>query len=213
MATAPEAALYIPRLRSLPAVQASLGEAFHEHCRTPASGPRMPDDEPHRGLARECAKRWARAADRAPREPRKAGRAKTASRSTASTSGAPATSTSTRTATSPFGRRAPEGPGVSLPELVRDLEQRGLRSPLLIRFSDVLASTGPRPRRRLRVPPSASTATRVAYRAVYPIKVNQQRHVVEEIVDHGSPFGVGLEAGSKPELLVALAVLDQPRGA
>jgi arginine decarboxylase len=48
------------------------------------------------------------------------------------------------------------------------------------------------------------------YRGVYPIKVNQQRHVVEEIVQYGAPLGVGLEAGSKPELLVALALLDTP---
>ena len=48
------------------------------------------------------------------------------------------------------------------------------------------------------------------WRGVYPIKVNQQRHVVEEIVELGAPYGIGLEAGSKPELLVALAVLDTP---
>ena len=48
------------------------------------------------------------------------------------------------------------------------------------------------------------------YRPVYPIKVNQQRHVVEEIVQFGSSLGVGLEAGSRPELLIALALLEQP---
>src|SRR5262249_45326487 len=48
------------------------------------------------------------------------------------------------------------------------------------------------------------------YRGVYPIKVNQQRHVVEEIVEYGAAQGVGLEAGSKPELLIALAILDTP---
>jgi arginine decarboxylase len=45
-----------------------------------------------------------------------------------------------------------------------------------------------------------------------PIKVNQTRHVVEELITYGRPYGLGLEAGSKPELLVALALLDQPDG-
>ena len=49
-----------------------------------------------------------------------------------------------------------------------------------------------------------------SYRGVYPIKVNQQRHVVEELVEYGRPFNLGIEAGSKPELLVALAVQDNP---
>ena len=48
------------------------------------------------------------------------------------------------------------------------------------------------------------------FRGVYPIKVNQQRHVVEEIVQYGAAESVGLEAGSKPELLIALALLDTP---
>ena len=48
------------------------------------------------------------------------------------------------------------------------------------------------------------------FRGVYPIKVNQQRHVVEEIVQYGAAQHVGLEAGSKPELLIALALLDTP---
>jgi arginine decarboxylase len=48
------------------------------------------------------------------------------------------------------------------------------------------------------------------YRGVYPIKVNQQRHVVEELIEYGRPFNLGLEAGSKPELLVALALQDNP---
>ncbi|MEM7410798.1 MAG: biosynthetic arginine decarboxylase [Myxococcota bacterium] len=106
----------------------------------------------------------------------------------------------------------PEGPGgasIDLLDLVRDLEQRGLRAPLLVRFSDILAS-------RVR---GLSGAFRHAmteygyrgqYRGVYPIKVNQQRHVVEEIIQYGDGGPVGLEAGSKPELLVALALLDDP---
>src|SRR5207244_6240268 len=48
------------------------------------------------------------------------------------------------------------------------------------------------------------------YRGVYPIKVNQQHQVVEELVRFGRPYGLGLEAGSKPELLAGLALLDSP---
>jgi arginine decarboxylase len=98
---------------------------------------------------------------------------------------------------------------IDLLELTRNLERRGLRTPLLVRFSDILAE-------RVRgLGQAFSNAIREygyrgSYRGVYPIKVNQQRHVVEEIVQHGAELGVGLEAGSKPELLVALAVLDTP---
>jgi len=98
---------------------------------------------------------------------------------------------------------------VDLLALVEDLQRRGMRTPLLVRFSDALAS---------RVQGLAKAFQQSiddygyggTFRAVYPIKVNQQRHVVEEIVQHGAMFRVGLEAGSKPELLVALALLDTP---
>jgi arginine decarboxylase len=106
----------------------------------------------------------------------------------------------------------PQGPGnggIDLLELVRDLEQRGMRAPLLIRFSDILAA-------RVRgISHAFGNAIREygyrgQFRGVYPIKVNQQRHVVEEIVEYGAEGKVGLEAGSKPELLIALALLDTP---
>lgn len=106
----------------------------------------------------------------------------------------------------------PQGDGgaaVDLLELVEDLQRRGLRTPMLIRFSDILAA---------RVRGLCAAFERAMheygyqgqYRGVYPIKVNQQRHVVEEIVQYGAPMKVGLEAGSKPELLIALAILDTP---
>jgi arginine decarboxylase len=105
--------------------------------------------------------------------------------------------------------RGEDGPRIDCLELVQDLHQRGLRTPLLIRFSDILAS---------RVRGLCGAFARAieeygyhgAHRGVYPIKVNQQRHVVEEIVEYGAEMRVGLEAGSKPELLIALAVLDTP---
>jgi arginine decarboxylase len=102
-----------------------------------------------------------------------------------------------------------EGPAIDLRALVEDLRGRGHATPLLIRFSDLLAS---------RVRELAGCFERAiaeydytgAYRGVYPIKVNQQRQVVEELVGFGRPHHLGLEAGSKPELLVALAILDGP---
>ncbi len=102
-----------------------------------------------------------------------------------------------------------DGPAIDLPELVEHLQRRGLRTPLLIRFSDILAS---RVRGLARAFEAAAREYGYSgsYRGVYPIKVNQQRHVVEEIVEHGAEYGVGLEAGSRPELLIALAVLDTP---
>jgi len=101
------------------------------------------------------------------------------------------------------------GGGIDLLELVGDLERRGLRPPLLVRFSDILRS-------RVKGLCGAFESAiheygyRGRYRGVYPIKVNQQRQVVEEIIEDGAPHGVGLEAGSKPELLVALALLETP---
>jgi arginine decarboxylase len=106
----------------------------------------------------------------------------------------------------------PAGPTstrIDLRELVDDLRSRGLNLPLLIRFSDIL---------RTRVEQLCGSFQQAiaendykgAYRGVYPIKVNQQRHVVEELIEYGRPFNLGLEAGSKPELLVALALQDNP---
>lgn len=96
---------------------------------------------------------------------------------------------------------------IDLPKLVGELERRGLRRPMLIRFSDILAT---------RIEALATCFLEAIaeheyegqWRGVYPIKVNQQARVVEEIIEFGAPFGVGLEAGSKPELLIALALLD-----
>jgi arginine decarboxylase len=103
--------------------------------------------------------------------------------------------------------RGDQGPKVDLPRLVEDMRQRGLRTPLLLRFSDVLASRVDRIAEAFQ---TASTAYEYQgrFRGVYPIKVNQQRHLVEEIVSYGARWGIGLEAGSKPELLIALALLD-----
>jgi arginine decarboxylase len=94
---------------------------------------------------------------------------------------------------------------IDLKELVDRLQLRGIGLPILVRFSDIL-------RHRLG---DIHDAFRNAitqhqysgrYVCVYPIKVNQQRQVVEEILDFGRPYQFGLEAGSKPELLAVAAV-------
>ena len=93
--------------------------------------------------------------------------------------------------------------------LVEELKTRGMRTPMLVRFSDILAG------RVAEVGGAFDEAIAHygytgRYRGVYPIKVNQQRHVVEELIQHGKDLGMGLEVGSKPELLIALALLDTP---
>ena len=96
---------------------------------------------------------------------------------------------------------------IDLKKLVDELQQRDLRVPLLLRFTDILKD------RVHQVHDAFANAIRDnefkgAYRCVYPIKVNQQRHVVEEILDFGKPYGFGLEAGSKPELLAIMALVE-----
>jgi len=104
----------------------------------------------------------------------------------------------------------PAGEGkdsIDLKELVDELAQRGIPLPLLIRFSDILKSRiellNECFRRAI-----AEYGYKGAYRGVYPIKVNQHRYVVEEIVAYGKPYNYGLEAGSKPELLAVMAMLE-----
>ncbi len=105
--------------------------------------------------------------------------------------------------------RLREGDGIDLLELVQDLQRRELRTPLLIRFSDILASRVEGLSRSF-ARAMEEYGYRGRFRGVYPIKVNQQRHLVEEVVQLGESQRVGLEAGSKPELLVALALLETP---
>lgn len=105
----------------------------------------------------------------------------------------------------------PNGASIDIKKVVDDLIRRGLSMPMLLRFSDILKS-------RVEELCGAFNAKieeykyQGRYQAVMPIKVNQTRHVVEELIQYGRPHGLGLEAGSKPELLVALALLDQPDG-
>ncbi len=100
------------------------------------------------------------------------------------------------------------GVAVDLTDVIEEAKGRGLKFPLLIRFQDIL---------RHRVE-SINLAFRNSiaeygyqgkYRGVFPIKVNQLREVVEEILDAGKPFDFGLEVGSKPELFAGLALQNQ----
>src|SRR3954470_8282257 len=103
------------------------------------------------------------------------------------------------------------GASVDLTDVIEEAKGRGLKFPLLIRFQDIL---------RHRVE-SINEAFRSSikefnyqgqYRGVFPIKVNQLREVVEEILDAGKPYNFGLEVGSKPELFAGLAQLNQTGG-
>src|SRR3954464_14005977 len=88
---------------------------------------------------------------------------------------------------------------INLFELASDLEEQGVQLPVLLRFSDILRSRLDALSQRF-VNAREEFNYQGGYTTVYPIKVNQQRHVVEEIVEFGSPHGIGLECGSKPEL-------------
>ncbi|MGF1576700.1 MAG: biosynthetic arginine decarboxylase [Cyanophyceae cyanobacterium] len=99
--------------------------------------------------------------------------------------------------------------GIDLFELVTNLQARGIQLPVLIRFTDIVANRIQRLCESFNQAMAAVDYPNV-YRGVYPVKVNQQRHLVEEVVAHGRPYHYGLEAGSKPELLIALANLDTP---
>ncbi len=100
------------------------------------------------------------------------------------------------------------GVAVEIVDVIEEAKGRGLKFPVLIRFQDIL---------RHRVE-SINLAFRASiaefnyqghYHGVFPIKVNQLREVVEEILDAGKPFNFGLEVGSKPELFAGLALQNQ----
>ncbi len=98
---------------------------------------------------------------------------------------------------------------VSLMEIVAGLKDRGLDMPVLLRFEDILDS------RVAAINDSFLAAMKAAnysgaYRGVYPIKVNQQQQVIEEIISYGKRYHHGLEAGSKAELIAALAHMADP---
>jgi len=102
-----------------------------------------------------------------------------------------------------------QGPRVSLMRIISDIKERGWSLPVLLRFEGILYS-------RLK---AINESFRAAiqeyayggqYRGVYPIKVNQQEQVIQELSTYGREFHHGLEAGSKPELIAAMAYMDDP---
>ncbi len=104
----------------------------------------------------------------------------------------------------------PEGPNgktLDLFELTQDLLERGIRVPIMVRFPDIIKS-------RVELMHACFQKAfqdhgyKGQYQGVYPIKVNQQRHLVEELVYYGRNLKLGLECGSKPELLVVLALMN-----
>ena len=98
-------------------------------------------------------------------------------------------------------------PAIDLKELVDEVRERGIGLPLLIRFSEIIKA------RVVELNEAFGRAIseygyQGAYRGVYPIKVNQDRYLVERLVGYGRPYHFGLEAGSKPELLAVMAMLE-----
>ncbi|HEX4964466.1 MAG TPA: biosynthetic arginine decarboxylase [Thermoanaerobaculia bacterium] len=98
-------------------------------------------------------------------------------------------------------------PAIDLKELVDEVRERGIGLPLLIRFSEIVKA------RVVELNEAfhraiAEYGYQGSYRGVYPIKVNQDRYLVERLVEYGRPYHYGLEAGSKPELLAVMALLE-----
>ena len=108
----------------------------------------------------------------------------------------------------PYGKASPS---IDLLKLLNSLQERSLRLPLLLRFPDIIQS---QMKKICDCFKKAITEQdyKGEYFGVFPIKVNQQRHVIEDIVQAGKKHHFGLEAGSKPELLIALAFMDNPDG-
>src|SRR5207248_4825001 len=101
----------------------------------------------------------------------------------------------------------PENGRIDLKELVDEVARRGIGLPLLIRFSDVLKSRIVELNETFRRA-IAEYGYKGQYKGVYPIKVNQDRYIVDTITSAGRAYNYGLEAGSKPELLAVMAMLD-----
>ena len=101
------------------------------------------------------------------------------------------------------------GPMIDLMDVVEDIRERKLGFPCVVRFQDVLRSRVKQLNEVFRAA-IAQHSYKGGYFGVYPTKVNQMREVVEEILDAGAPYHFGLEAGSKGELLIVLALNTDP---
>lgn len=99
----------------------------------------------------------------------------------------------------------PKGPCIVLQDIIDEVKAAGIGLPLVIRFHDILRARVVEINKTFQGQ-IAEANYRGEYFGVYPVKVNQMREVVEEIVDAGAPFRYGLEAGSKPELMAVLSM-------
>ena len=102
-------------------------------------------------------------------------------------------------------KNTPKGPCIIIEDIIDEVKNANIGLPLVIRFHDILRSRVVEINKTFQNQ-IAEANYRGDYFGVYPVKVNQMREVVEEIVDAGSPFNYGLEAGSKPELLAVLSM-------
>jgi arginine decarboxylase len=107
----------------------------------------------------------------------------------------------------PFGKN--EGPEISLYEIIQGIEERGLSMPVLLRIENILGSQIKLLHKNFNNV-FKEIGYKGSYKGVFPIKVNQQEQVVEAIAKFGKEFNHGLEAGSKPELIAAISMLDNP---
>lgn len=105
--------------------------------------------------------------------------------------------------------RRGEGPGIDLMSVVNEIRSQGVQMPVLIRFQDIIRHRVVALNEAFRKS-IAEYNYKGRYQGVYPIKVNQMREVVEEILDAGRPYDFGLEAGSKAELAAVIAMNPTP---
>jgi arginine decarboxylase len=99
------------------------------------------------------------------------------------------------------------GTTMDLVKIVAELRRRGVQFPFLIRFQDILRAQVRRINEAFRNAIAESNYGNM-YRGIYPIKVNQLHEVVDELLDAGRPYGMGLECGSKAELIACLPQID-----
>ncbi len=99
------------------------------------------------------------------------------------------------------------GTTIDVVDVVNELRRRGVQFPVLLRFQDVLRTQVRRVNEAFRAAIAESNYGNV-YRGIYPIKVNQLHEVVDELLDAGRPYGMGLECGSKAELIACLPQID-----
>lgn len=104
---------------------------------------------------------------------------------------------------------SPTGPSASLIDIIEGVKERGLSAPILLRFEQILHSRVSTLYKHFKEA-IRDYGYKGDYRGVYPVKVNQQEQVIEELVNCGREFHHGLEAGSKAELLLAMSYLDDP---